>query len=162
MGANGVGHASVSVVLENTKDWQYPIADMTGVDHWDNASNTAVSWFRIDPVNQNGASADVAWVAMFETIEDAQAYIDADKNAVESTEEPTVEPTVDPTEEPEEETAEPTDEANEAPAGTTEATKAPETTDAAEEEGGCGSVIGGIGSVAAAMVAAVLFLKKRR
>lgn len=68
------GAASVTgtVDAENT-DWQYVIADGSSLEKWVDE----VKWFRIDPVNAIGAVVDVDWVAMFKTVEEAQAYISA-------------------------------------------------------------------------------------
>ena len=69
---NGAACATGDIDAENT-DWQYVIADGSSLDKWVDE----VKWFRIDPVNANGAVVDVDWVAMFKTVEEAQAYISA-------------------------------------------------------------------------------------
>lgn len=68
----GAACATGDVDAENT-DWQYVIADGSSLDKWVDE----VKWFRIDPVNASGAVVDVDWVAMFKTVEEAQAYISA-------------------------------------------------------------------------------------
>ena len=69
---NGAACATGDIDAENT-DWQYVIADGSSLDKWVDE----VKWFRIDPVNASGAVVDVDWVAMFKTVEEAQAYISA-------------------------------------------------------------------------------------
>lgn len=69
---SGAASATETVDAENT-DWQYVIADGSSLEKWVDE----VKWFRIDPVNAIGAVVDVDWVAMFKTVEEAQAYISA-------------------------------------------------------------------------------------
>ena len=158
-------HGTAEAALEKTDEWQYVYIDCSANANW---AVPNVRWFRLDPVNCNGTTCDIAWMALFATEADAKDYIEADKNGGSDEEAPTAEP-VEETEAPVEETEAPVEE-TEAPVEETKApveeTEVPEeetaepTAEPAEDEG-CGSAIGGSAFAVAAMAAVVIFKKRR-
>lgn len=86
---NGSAHDFKSFRYTGDGEWHFAIADLTtdtdsGAGPWTDAAS--INWFRFDFANNIAAdqtySVDVAYIALFESEEDAQAYAEADGGAV--------------------------------------------------------------------------------